>query len=71
MNKREERLRFLAAGVSSELDDIWWAFMLRGVFAGVLGICALIWPTPGFTILTRLVGLYLVADGLPGLPIRD
>jgi len=53
--------------VSSKLGDIWWAFMLRGVFAGVLGICALIWPTLSFTILTRLVGLYLVADGLPGL----
>jgi uncharacterized membrane protein HdeD (DUF308 family) len=71
MNKREERLRFLAARaqnrVSSKLGDIWWAFMLRGVFAGVLGICALIWPTLSFTILTRLVGLYLLADGLPGL----
>jgi uncharacterized membrane protein HdeD (DUF308 family) len=71
MNKREERLRFLAAGaqnrVSSKLGDIWWAFMLRGVFAGVLGICALIWPTLSFTILTRLVGLYLLADGLSGL----
>ena len=44
MNKREERLRRLAEGaqnrVSSQLGDIWWAFMLRGVFAGVLGICA-------------------------------
>jgi uncharacterized membrane protein HdeD (DUF308 family) len=71
MNKREERLRFLAAGaqtrVSSKLGDIWWAFMLRGVFAGMLGICALIWPTLSFTILTRLVGLYLLADGLPAL----
>jgi len=71
MNKREERLRFLAAGaqtgVSSKLGDLWWAFMLRGVVAGMLGICALIWPTLSFTILTRLVGLYLLADGLPGL----
>ena len=45
----EERFRLLAAGaqnrVSSKLGDIWWAFMLRGVFAGVLGVCALIWPT--------------------------
>jgi hypothetical protein len=39
MNNREERLRFLAAGVSSKLDDIWWAFMPRGVLAGILGIC--------------------------------
>ena len=71
MNKREERLRLLAAGaqnrMSSRLGDIWWAFMLRGMFAGVLGVCAFIWPTLSFTILTRLVGLYLRADGLPGL----
>jgi uncharacterized membrane protein HdeD (DUF308 family) len=53
--------------VSGKLGDIWWAFMLRGMFAGVLGIFALIWPTPTFTILTRMIGLYFLADGLPGL----
>jgi uncharacterized membrane protein HdeD (DUF308 family) len=66
-----EPLRSFAAGmqshVSAKLVDIWWAFMLRGVFAGVLGIFALIWPTPTFTILTRMIGLYCLADGLPGL----
>jgi uncharacterized membrane protein HdeD (DUF308 family) len=71
MNEQEERLRFLAAGVqnrvSSKLGDIWWFFMLRGVFAGILGICALIWPTPSFTILTRIIGLYCLAEGLTGL----
>lgn len=71
MNERKEPLQSLAAGVqsrvSSKLGDIWWAFMLRGVFAGTLGICALIWPTLSFTILTRMIGLYLLADGLPGL----
>jgi uncharacterized membrane protein HdeD (DUF308 family) len=41
--------------------------MLRGVFAGVLGIFALIWPTLSFTILTRIIGLFCLADGLPGL----
>ena len=42
--------------------------MLRGVFAGgAKGICALIWPTPTFTILTRMVGLYCLADGVSGL----
>jgi uncharacterized membrane protein HdeD (DUF308 family) len=71
MNGRKEPLRPLAAGVQSrvsgKLGDIWWAFMLRGVFAGVLGVCALLWPTPSFTILTRMVGLYCLADGLPVL----
>jgi uncharacterized membrane protein HdeD (DUF308 family) len=71
MNERNEPLQSLAAGiqshVSSKLGDIWWVFMLRGVFAGVLGICTPIWPTLSFTILTRIIGLYFVADGLPGL----
>ncbi len=71
MNERKELLQSLAAGVQSRvsgrLGDIWWAFMLRGAFAAVLGICAIIWPTLSFTILTRMIGLYLLADGLPGL----
>ena len=71
MDEREERLRSLAAGVqgrvSAKVGDIWWAFMLRGVFAGLLGICTLVWPTASFTILTRIVGLYCLADGLSGL----
>ena len=71
MNERMEPLGSLAAGmqsrVSDKLGDIWWAFMLRGLFAGVLGIFALIWPTPTLTILTRMIGLYCLADGLPGL----
>jgi uncharacterized membrane protein HdeD (DUF308 family) len=71
MNERMEPLGSLAAGmqsrVSDKLGDIWWAFMLRGLFAGVLGIFALIWPTPTLTILTRMIGLYCLADGLSGL----
>jgi uncharacterized membrane protein HdeD (DUF308 family) len=71
MNERNEPLRSLAAGMQSrvraKLGDIWWACMLRGVFAGVLGIFAVIWPTLTFTILTRMIGLYCLADGLPGL----
>src|SRR6202158_3994751 len=71
MNERMEPLGSLAAGmqsrVSGKLGNIWWAFMLRCLFAGMLGICALIWPTLSFTILTRMFGLYCLADGLPGL----
>jgi hypothetical protein len=42
MNEQREQLQSLAAGVrsrvSGKLGDIWWVFMLRGVFAGLLGI---------------------------------
>jgi uncharacterized membrane protein HdeD (DUF308 family) len=69
--QREHQLRPIAARaqnrISGKLGDIWWAFMLRGVFAGLLGICALVWPTTSFTILARLVGLYCLVDGLLGL----
>ena len=71
MNEREERLRAVGmevrGRVSGKLGDVWWAFMLRGVLAGMLGIFALFSPTANFTILTRVVGLYCLADGLSGL----
>ena len=57
----------LAAGVSAKLGDVWWAFMLRGVLAAVLGLCALIWPSLSLAILMRLVGIYCLLDGVTGL----
>ena len=70
-DQKQESLRSFTAGlqslVSGKLDDIWWFFMLRGVLAGVLGICALIWPTISLGVLTVLVGIYCMADGLAGL----
>lgn len=70
-NEIQDRLRSRTAGVqgriSGKLGDLWWAFMLRGVFAGVLGICALVWPTASLEIITALVGIYFLADGVSGL----
>jgi len=67
MNERQERLQALATEardrVSGKLGDFWWAFMVRGIFAGVLGLIALIWPTASLTILIRLVGIYLLVEG--------
>ncbi len=61
MNERDERVRAvgleLRGQVSGKLGDVWWAFMLRGVFAGTLGIFVLFWPTASFTVLTRVIGL--------------
>jgi hypothetical protein len=32
-------------GIAGEgLGGVWWSFLLRGAFAGTLGLCALIWP---------------------------
>jgi uncharacterized membrane protein HdeD (DUF308 family) len=49
--------------------QIWWVFMLRGVFAAVLGVFALIWPTLTLEILVLFVGAYLIADGVMGLVV--
>ena len=49
--------------------QIWWVFILRGVFAAVLGVFALIWPTLTLEILVLFVGAYLIADGVMGLVV--
>ncbi len=50
-------------------SQIWWVFMLRGVLAAALGMCALIWPTLTLEILVLFVGAYLIADGVMGLVV--
>jgi uncharacterized membrane protein HdeD (DUF308 family) len=42
----------------------WWVFLLRGVFALVLGILALVWPGVTFTTMVIFLGAYLLIDGL-------
>ena len=49
--------------------QIWWVFILRGVFAAVLGVFTLIWPTLTLEILVLFVGAYLIADGVMGLVV--
>jgi uncharacterized membrane protein HdeD (DUF308 family) len=53
--------------VTASLGHVWWFFMLRGLIAAALGLCVLIWPTLSLALLLRLVGLYLLADGIVGL----
>jgi uncharacterized membrane protein HdeD (DUF308 family) len=53
--------------VSDTLGDMWWAFMVRGVLAAALGLCALVWPSASLAILMRLVGVFCLADGVTGL----
>jgi uncharacterized membrane protein HdeD (DUF308 family) len=71
MNEDQKRGRELTADVQSRLSgklgDLWWAFMLRGLLAAVLGLCALIWPNVSLAVLIALVGIYCLSDGVAGL----
>jgi len=60
-------LAHLRSGVSDKLGDLWWAFMVRGVLAALLGVVALLWPSASLAVLMRLVGAYCLLDGATGL----
>jgi uncharacterized membrane protein HdeD (DUF308 family) len=42
----------------------WWAIVLRGVFAVLLGLGTFIWPGITLAVLVILLGGYLVVDGI-------
>ncbi|SHM30426.1 Uncharacterized membrane protein HdeD, DUF308 family [Chitinophaga jiangningensis] len=44
-------------------SDYWWIFLLRGIFALVLGILAIVWPGATFTTLVVFFGAYLFIAG--------
>lgn len=52
--------------IGDKLGDLWWAFMVRGLHAALLGVGALIWPSASLAILMRLVGIYVLLDGATG-----
>lgn len=70
MVSENDRLQGAAAGlknrVSGKMGNVWWAFMLRGLFALGLGVCALIWPKLTLGLLVRLIGIYALLDGAAG-----
>lgn len=53
--------------VGDRLADLWWAFLVRGVLALLLGLFALFWPSASLAVLIRLVGAYCLLDGVTGL----
>jgi len=47
-----------------DLARNWWLIALRGLFAVLFGLAALIWPNLTLVSLVSLFGAYLLADGL-------
>jgi len=46
---------------------MWWNFMIRGVLAGILGLCALFWPSATVGLLATLVGIFCLIEGTSGV----
>lgn len=46
------------------LKKIWWLIAVRGVFAILLGLLALIWPGLTFEVLILILGLYILVEGI-------
>jgi uncharacterized membrane protein HdeD (DUF308 family) len=67
----KEKLQTAAAGaqarVSDKLGDVWWSLLVRGLLAVALGIAAIFWPKATLELLVRLIGLYVLFDGIVSL----
>jgi len=55
------------ARVVDELGDMRWSLLVRGLLAVALGIAAIFWPQATLELLVRLVGLYVLFDGIVSL----
>ena len=53
--------------VAAQYKDGWKYYLWRGLFAGALGFCALVWPTISLSVLLALVGIYCLIDGVTGM----
>ena len=67
--RRAQRAARARDAVGEKVGEIWWAFMLRGTLAAVLGLVALFWPTASIGLLLRVVGVFLLADGVTALAV--
>lgn len=61
-----------ASGVRSSsggetLVQNWWLFLLRGIFAIIFGLIALIFPGPTMLSLALLFSAYMLVDGIAGI----
>ena len=46
------------------LAEFWWAFLLRGILAVILGVAAIMWPGKTLELLIFIMGVYFFADGI-------
>jgi uncharacterized membrane protein HdeD (DUF308 family) len=66
---RDARLRAAQAldRVENGLGNLWWAMLVRGIVAGLVGLAVLVWPSASLDVLVVLVAILCLLDGATGL----
>lgn len=54
----------ISSEVKAGVRALWWLFLLRGVFAVVFGVLALANGEAAVTLLSWILGVYIILDGL-------
>jgi uncharacterized membrane protein HdeD (DUF308 family) len=65
-----EHLQYAAGAqvrIGEKFGDVWWSLLFRGLLALVLAIALFFWPQATLAIFIRLIGLYLLFDGVLNL----
>ena len=66
-----EQLQYTAPGarirISDKLSDVWWSLLIRGLLAIGLAIALFFWPQATLALFIRLIGLYVLFDGVLNL----
>ncbi len=50
--------------IANRLADLWWLYAIRGVFALLFGLTAILWPKLTIAILIIIFGVFVLLDGL-------
>ena len=50
--------------MNPHFSDYWWLFLVRGLFAIILGVLAIIFPGSTMAVLVMFLGAYMFIDGL-------
>lgn len=61
-----EQVEIVVTGAGSP-RDLWWSYLLRGLFALGLGAFAVFWPTESLSILVLAVGIFCAVYGITSL----
>lgn len=61
-----EQVEIVVTGDGSP-RDLWWSYLLRGLFALALGVFAVFWPTTSLRILVLAVGVFCAFYGITSL----